>query len=62
MTKQGYDYLDRTIKEISGFIKTQLDNLEVPAPAIQKPSKKKEKKKTSQNKKLYPLRILTKNP
>ena len=35
MTEQGYNYLDRSIQEISGFFETRVENLEttVPPPA-----------------------------
>ena len=32
MTKQGYNYLDRSIQEMSVFFETRVENLESPAP------------------------------
>ena len=32
MTKQGYNFLDRSIQEVSGFFETRVENLETPAP------------------------------
>ena len=61
MTKQGYNYLDRSIQEMTGFFETRVENLETPAPppAVRSSTKKK-KKKIPRNGKLSPLRILTK--
>ena len=44
MTKQGYNYLDRSIQEMSGFFETRVENLETsaPPPAVRSlPRKKK---------------------
>ena len=45
MIKHGYSFFDNTIQELSGIFETQAENLEVPAVAVKKSSKKKEKKK-----------------
>ena len=34
MTKQGYNYLDMSILEISGFFETREENLETPVPPL----------------------------
>ena len=34
MTEQGYNYLDRSIQEMSGFFETRIKNLETPAPPL----------------------------
>ena len=46
MTKQGYNYLDRSIQEMSVFFETRVENLEIPAPpaAIRSLTRKKNKK------------------
>ena len=45
MTEQGYNYLDRSIQEISSFFETKIENLVASAlpPAVKKPPKKKKK-------------------
>ena len=45
MTKQGYNYLDRSIQEISGFFETRVENLKTPAPppAVRSLTRKKKK-------------------
>ena len=63
--KQGYNYLDKSIQEISDFFKTRVENLETPAaapspPAVRSISREK-KKKVSKKGKLQFIRILTKN-
>ena len=45
MTKQGYNYLDRSIQEISGFFETRVENLVTPAPPAAVRSLKKNNKK-----------------
>ena len=61
MTKQRYNYVDMSFQEMSGFIETRVESLETPAPppAIRRRPRKKNRKFPS-NKKLSPLRILTK--
>ena len=51
-TKQRYNYLDRSILEMSGFFKTRLENLETPAlpPAVRSLIRKKEKKNSKKKK------------
>ena len=46
LTEQGYNYLDRSIQEISGFFETSVENLETPAPppAVRSLTRKKKKK------------------
>ena len=46
MTEQEYNYLDRSIQEISGFFETRIDNLETPAPppAIRSLTRKRKRK------------------
>ena len=46
MTEQGYNYLDRSIQEMSGFFATRVENLETPAPlsAVRSLTRKKKKK------------------
>ena len=52
MTEQGYNYLDRSIQEISGFFETRVENLETPAPqATVRSLPKKKKKKNSKKRK-----------
>ena len=34
MTKQEYNYLDRSIQEMSGFFETKVENLETTAPPL----------------------------
>ena len=52
MSKQDYNYLDRSIQEMSGFFETRVDNLKTPAPppAVRSQTRKK-KKKNSKNQK-----------
>ena len=52
MTKQRYNYLDRSIQEISGFFETRVDNLETPAhpPAMKSLTIKKKKKNSKKRK------------
>ena len=50
MTKQGYNYLDRSIQEISGFFETRVENREAPAPPLAVRSLPREKKKKSSKK------------
>ena len=47
ITIKGYNYLDNSIKEISGSFETRVDNLETPtsSPAVTSLSRKKKKKK-----------------
>ena len=33
MTKQGYNYLDRSIQEMPGYFETRIENLDAPAPS-----------------------------
>ena len=46
MTEQGYNYLDRSIQEISGSFETMVENLETPEtpPAVRSQPRKKKKK------------------
>ena len=46
MTKQGYNFLDRSIQEMSDFFETRVENLETPAPppAVRSLTRKKKKK------------------
>ena len=46
MTKQGYNYLDRSTQEMSGFFETRIENLETsaPPPAVRSLTRKKKKK------------------
>ena len=43
MTDQGYNYLDKSIQETSGFFETRIENQKTPAPspAVRKLSRKK---------------------
>ena len=52
MAKQGYNYLDRSIQEISAFFETRIENLETPAPppAVRSLSRKKKKKNSKKRK------------
>ena len=34
MTEQDYNYLDRSIQEMSGFFETRVENLEAPVPPV----------------------------
>ena len=47
MTEQGYNYLDRSIQEMSGFFATRVENLETPAPpsAVRSLTRKKKNSK-----------------
>ena len=47
MTEQGYNYLDGSIQEMSGFFETRVENLETPAPppAVRSLSRKKKNSK-----------------
>ena len=49
MTEQGYNYLDKSIQEMSGFFETSVENLETPGPppairSLSKGGKKNTKK------------------
>ena len=46
MIEQGYNYLDRSIPEMSGFFETRVENLETPAlsPAVRFLTRKKKQK------------------
>ena len=52
LTKEGYNYLDRSIQEMSGFFETMVENLEtpVPPPAVRSLTRKKKKKKSQKQK------------
>ena len=50
MTEQGYNYLDRSIQEMSGFFKTRVEKLETPAPPLVIRSLTRKKKKKSSKK------------
>ena len=50
MTEQGYDYLDRSIQEMSGFFETRIENLETPAPPPAVRSLTRKKKNTKKRK------------
>ena len=43
MSRQGYNYLDRSVQEMSGFFEIKVENLETPepAPAMRSLTKKK---------------------
>ena len=45
--KLGYNYLDRSIQETSGFFETRVENLETPAPppAVRSLTRKKKNSK-----------------
>ena len=47
MTEQSYNYLDRSIQEMSGFFETRVENLETPAPpeAVRSLTRKNSKKR-----------------
>ena len=63
MTERGYNYLDRSIQEMSGVFETKVENLETlaPPPTVRSLTRKN-KKKIPRKGKLSPLRILTKIP
>ena len=52
LTKQGYNYLDRSIQEMSGFFETRVENLETPAtpPTVRSLTRKKKKKNSKKRK------------
>ena len=52
MTEEGYNYLDRSIQEMSGFFETRVENLETPAPppTVRSLTKKKKKKNSKKQK------------
>ena len=52
MAERGYNYLDRSIQEMSGFFETRIENLEtvVPPAAVRSISRKKKKKKSKKQK------------
>ena len=50
MTEQGYNYLDRSIQEISGFFERRVENLETPAPPPAVKSLLREMKKSKKGK------------
>ena len=52
MTEQGYNFLDRSIQEMSGFFETRVENLETPAPppAVRSLTRKKKKKNSKKRK------------
>ena len=56
MTKQGYNYLDRSIQEMSDFFETRVENLETPLPPADV------RTKIPRNGRLSPLGILMKIP
>ena len=62
MTEQEYNYLDRTIQDMSGFFETQEENLEAPASDVKKPPKKKKKMKNSRKRKALFLEDSNKDP
>ena len=55
MTKQGYNYLDRSIQEMSGFFETRVENLGTPAPptAVKSLNKKNKKKNNKKRKAVF---------
>ena len=55
MTEQGYNYLDRSIQEMSGFFETRVENLETPAPLPAERSQTRKKKKNFIKKKAIPF-------
>ena len=44
MTEQGYNYLDWSIQEMSGFFETRVENLETPIPPLAVKSVPRKKK------------------
>ena len=63
MTKQRYNYLDRSIQDMSDFVETRVENLktQVPSSVVRRLLRKK-RKATPRNGKLRPMRILTNIP
>ena len=55
MTEQRYNYLDRSIQEMSGFIETMVENLETPSPqqVIRSLTRKKKKKNSKKGKAIF---------
>ena len=55
ITKQGINYLDRSIQEMSGFFETRVENLETPAPppAVRSLTRKNKKKNSKKRKAVF---------
>ena len=52
MTKQGYNYIDRSMQGMSGFFETRVENLETPLhpPAVRSLTRKQKKKNSKKRK------------
>ena len=52
MTEQDYNYLDKSIQEMSGFFETRVENLETqaPLPAVRSLPRKKKRKNSKKRK------------
>ena len=55
MAQQGYNYLDRSIQEITSLFGTRIENQKAPAPspAVKKPPNKKKKGNSKEQKAIY---------
>ena len=53
MTEQGYNYLDRSIKEIKDFFETRVENLDTQSPSLAVRSLSRKKKNSKKQKAFF---------